>query len=238
MAASFNQMTEALLVRIRRDARFASDVSHELRSPLTTLAAALEVMSSRRDEMPARARTGLDLLSGEIGRFERLVENLLEMSRIDAGVEELVAEDVVIGQFVLEAVRSGAGPDPPVELQDGAGESVVWADKRRLERVLANLVDNAERHGGGVVRLVVEREGGWAGFAVEDRGPGVPDAERDKVFDRFFRGRAGGMRGAGEGSGLGLSLVREHVGLHGGRVWVEDREGGGARFVVRLPVVS
>jgi two-component system, OmpR family, sensor histidine kinase MtrB len=235
MAASFNQMTEALLVRIRRDARFASDVSHELRSPLTTLAAALEVVSARRDEMPERARIGLDLLEGEIGRFERLVENLLEISRLDAGVEELVLEDIVLGQFVREAVRD---PSRAVELQPGAAETVVRADKRRLERILVNLAENADRHGGGLVRVVVEREDDWAGFAVEDSGPGVPAEERDKVFERFFRGRAAGMRGAGEGSGLGLSLVREHVGLHGGRVWVEDRDGGGARFVVRLPVVS
>ena len=238
MASSFNQMTEALLVRIRRDARFASDVSHELRSPLTTLAAALEVVSSRRDDMPERARVGLDLLAGEIGRFERLVENLLEISRIDAGVEELVLEDVVLGQFVREALRTGREPAPEVELRDGAAETVVRADKRRLERVLANLADNAERHGGGVVRVVVERQDGWAGFAVEDAGAGVPAEERERVFERFFRGRAAGMRGAGDGSGLGLSLVREHVGLHGGRAWVEESEDGGARFVVRLPVVS
>jgi signal transduction histidine kinase len=238
MASSFNQMTEALLVRIRRDARFASDVSHELRSPLTTLAAALEVVSSRRDEMPERARVGLDLLGAEIGRFERLVENLLEISRIDAGVEELVVEDVVLGRFVREALLAGRQSAPEIDLQDGAAETVVRADKRRMERVLANLADNAERHGGGVVRVVVEREDGWAGFAVEDAGAGVPPEERERVFERFFRGRAAGMRGAGEGSGLGLSLVREHVGLHGGRVWVEDREGGGARFVVRLPVVA
>ena len=235
MAASFNQMTEALLVRIRRDARFASDVSHELRSPLTTLAAALEVVSSRRDEMPERARIGLDLLTAEIGRFERLVEDLLEISRLDAGVEELVLEDVVLGRFVREAVRE---PARAVDVQPGAGETVVRADKRRLERVLANLADNAVRHGGGVVRVVVEREDAWAGFAVEDSGPGVPPEERDKVFERFFRGRAAGMRGAGGGSGLGLSLVWEHVVLHGGRVWVEDSAGGGSRFVVRLPVVS
>ncbi len=238
MAISFNQMTEALLTRIRRDARFASDVSHELRSPLTTLAAALAVVSSRREEMPERARTGIDLLGAEIGRFERLVENLLEISRLDAGVEELVVEDISFVQFVVEAARTGPDPDLAVEIGPGAGDAVVSADKRRLERVLANLADNARRHGGGVARLVVERDGDWAGFAVEDSGPGVPPDERDKVFDRFFRGRAAGMRGAGEGSGLGLALVREHVTLHGGRVWVEEREGGGARFVVRLPVVT
>jgi two-component system, OmpR family, sensor histidine kinase MtrB len=238
MASSFNQMTEALLVRIRRDARFASDVSHELRSPLTTLAAALEVVSSRKDEMPERARVGLDLLSAEIGRFERLVENLLEISRIDAGVEELVLEDVVLGQFVQEALRTSRRPAPAIDLQEGAAETVVRADKRRLERVLANLADNAERYGGGVTRVAVERDDDGAGFAVEDAGAGVAAEERERVFERFFRGRAAGMRGTGEGSGLGLSLVQEHIGLHGGRVWVEDREGGGARFVVRLPVVQ
>ena len=237
MASSFNQMTEALLVRIRRDARFASDVSHELRSPLTTLAAAIEVVGARREEMPERARVGLDLLTAEVGRFERLVENLLEISRIDAGVEELVVEDVVLGQFVQEALRTGRRPAPAVDLQDGAAETVVRADKRRLERVLANLADNAGRYGGGITRVAVERDGEWAGFAVEDSGAGVAVEERERVFERFFRGRAAGMRGAGEGSGLGLSLVQEHIGLHGGRVWVEEREGGGARFVVRLPVV-
>jgi two-component system sensor histidine kinase MtrB len=236
MASSFNQMTEALLTRIQRDARFASDVSHELRSPLTTLSAALEVVSARRHELPERARLGVDLIGAEIGRFERLVENLLEMSRLDAGVEELVVDDVLLGQFVEEALRSGPAAGRPVELREGAGETVVRADKRRLERVLANLADNADRYGGGVARVVVEREDGWAGFAVEDAGPGVPPAERDRVFERFFRGRAAGSRGAGEGSGLGLALVREHVGLHGGQVWVEESEAGGARFVVRLPV--
>ena len=238
MAVSFNQMTEALLARIRRDARFASDVSHELRSPLTTLVAAYQVVGARREDMPARARTGLDLLGAEIGRFERLVENLLEISRIDAGVAELAVEEVVLGQFVLEAVRTGPVPEVPVELEPGAAKAVVAVDKRRLERVVTNLIDNAERHGGGVVRLVVERDADCAGFAVEDAGPGVTPEERERVFERFFRGRAAGMRGAGEGSGLGLSLVLEHVGLHGGRVWVEEREGGGSRFVVRLPVAA
>lgn len=237
MAVAFNQMTEALLVRMDRDARFASDVSHELRSPLTTLTAALEVVSARRDEMPERARIGLDLLEAELGRLSRLVENLLEMSRLDAGVEVLVAEDVVLGEFVAEAVRARPGPALPVELEARAAEAVVSADKRRLEQVLANLVDNAERHGGGVARVLVVRDGDWAGFAVEDRGPGIPPEEREMVFERFFRGRAAGMRGAGEGSGLGLALVREHVALHGGEVRVETRDEGGARVVVRLPVL-
>ena len=236
MAVSFNRMTDALQARIQRDARFASDVSHELRSPLTTLAAALQVVVARQDEMPERARRGLDLLSGEVARFERLVGDLLEISRIDAGIDDLVFEDVSLGEFVLHAVRSPAAGVVPVEIEADVGHAVVRADKRRLERVVANLLDNARRHGGGVSRVSVERSDGWVRVAVEDSGEGVPLGDRDRIFERFARGEAAGRRGESDGTGLGLSLVREHVRLHGGRVWVEDAPAGGARFVVQLPV--
>ncbi|MEW6153202.1 MAG: HAMP domain-containing sensor histidine kinase [Actinomycetota bacterium] len=238
MAVSFNRMTDALQARIERDARFASDVSHELRSPLTTLAAALQVVSSRREEMPERARRGLDLLNAEVGRFERLVEDLLEMARIDSGVGELATDEVVLGEFVLRAVRQGRNGLVPVEIDAEAAGTVVKADKRRLERVVANLVENAVRHGGGVTRVSIERDGPWARFAVEDAGPGVPPEDRERVFERFARGDAAGNRGDGDGTGLGLALVREHVRLHGGRSRAEDRPGGGARFVIELPVVK
>ena len=236
MAVSFNRMTDALQARIQRDARFASDVSHELRSPLTTLAAALQVVVARQDEMPERARRGLDLLSGEVARFERLVGDLLEISRIDAGIDDLVFEDVSLGEFVLHAVRSPATGVVPVEIEADVGHAVVRADKRRLERVVANLLDNARRHGGGVSRVSVERSDGWVRVAVEDSGEGVPLGDRDRIFERFARGEAAGRRDESDGTGLGLSLVREHVRLHGGRVWVEDAPAGGARFVVQLPV--
>ncbi|HVF32764.1 MAG TPA: HAMP domain-containing sensor histidine kinase, partial [Acidimicrobiales bacterium] len=109
-------------------------------------------------------------------------------------------------------------------------------DKRRLERVLVNLVENAAAYGGGATKVEVGRRNGHVHVVVEDRGSGVPAAERTKVFERFFRGSAAGRRGAGGGSGLGLALVVEHVRLHGGTVWVEDGPGGlGARFVVELP---
>ncbi len=116
MAVAFNRMTDALQARIQRDARFASDVSHELRSPLTTLAAALQVMSARRADMPQRARDGLDLLTEEVARFETLVEDLLEISRIDAGVAELTYDDVVLAEFVLHAVKSPGRPVIPIEM--------------------------------------------------------------------------------------------------------------------------
>lgn len=238
LASSFNLMTGALRQRIRRDARFASAVSHELRSPLTTLVASLEVLKARRGEMGERAQAALDLLSSDLARFERMVEDLLEISRLDAGVSQFAFEDVSVGELVLHAVQRSGRPELVVEVDEGALGLRVRADKRRLDRVVGNLVENADLHGGGALRVAVERSGDCARVLVEDGGGGVPPEERERIFERFERGSAGNRGQSGEGSGLGLSLVAEHVRLHGGKVWVEDREGGGARFVVELPTVG
>ena len=114
----------------------------------------------------------------------------------------------------------------------------VFADKRRLARVVSNLIDNAAKYGDGATGIEISDLGESMQVAVEDRGPGVPPHERIVIFDRFSRGGAGGRRGSDSGVGLGLSLVTEHVHLHSGRVWVEDRADGepGARFVVELPI--
>ncbi|MGH8973000.1 MAG: sensor histidine kinase [Acidimicrobiia bacterium] len=237
LVSSFNSMVDALQERIERDARFASDVSHELRSPLTTLATSVGVLAGRRDELPERARAALDLLEADVARFQRLVEDLLEISRFDAGVAELHRDDVRLGELVRRAVAA-AGADVPIELSPGVEHLSVTVDKRRMERVIANLVENAAYYGSGATRVRVERGRTVARIGVEDDGPGVPPEEREAVFRRFFRGSAAGKRrSGGQGSGLGLALVAEHVRLHGGRVWVEEGEGGtGARFVVELPV--
>jgi len=236
---SFNEMATALQERIERDTRFASDVSHELRSPLTTLSASLEVLKARREEMPERAQTAIDLLDADIGRFTQLVADLLEISRFDAGAATLELEDVRISQLVLNAVGSHSG-NVPVAVSANAAAAIVDVDKRRLVRVIANLLDNAARYGGGATGVEVHVEGDVVQIVVEDGGEGVPVDERERIFERFARATtAAGSRGSGEGTGLGLALVREHVLLHGGRVWVEDRPDGlpGARFVVELPVV-
>ncbi|MDP9070274.1 MAG: HAMP domain-containing histidine kinase [Actinomycetota bacterium] len=235
---SFNQMTDALRQRVQRDARFASAVSHELRSPLTTLATSLEVLTARRDEMPERAGSALDLLASELRRFQRLVEDLLEISRADSGAADLSTEGVRLSELVPHALRACLDREIPVDVDAAALDLVVAADKRRLERVMANLIENAETYGEGVVRVSVESGVDVVRVAVEDAGPGVPEGERQRIFERFARGRAAGRRSSGHGTGLGLALVDEHVRLHGGRVWVEDRPGGGARFVVELPVVE
>lgn len=235
LAASFNRMTDTLKERMARDARFASSVSHELRSPLTTLATSLEVLKARRAELPRRSQEAVDLLASEVRRFHRLVEDLLEISRVDAGAAEVTSDTVRVGEFVRHAVRACSDRDVLVDVDRDAADLLLPADKRRLERVMANLMDNAETYGGGVVRVAAERGDGWVRIAVEDAGPGVPPAERERIFERFARGR-GAARNWGEGTGLGLALVTEHVRLHSGRAWVEDRAGGGARFVVELPL--
>jgi signal transduction histidine kinase len=241
LATSFNDMALALQDRIERDARFASDVSHELRSPLMTLSAAVDVLESRRDEMPERAQSALNLLSVEVGRFSQLVEDLLEISRYDAGAVRLELDEVRLAEFVMQAVAASSnGQIVPVELDSELAGVVVQADKRRLVRVIANLLDNARKYGDGATAVSLRRVEDRVQLAVEDEGPGVPDEERNLIFDRFARGGGAGRRGSGEGVGLGLALVAEHVRLHGGQVWVEDRddEKAGARFVVELPVLT
>jgi len=243
LSTAFNDMAEALQNRVERDARFASDVSHELRSPLMTLAASVEVMLARRDEMPDRAQAALDLLVGDVTRFQGLVEDLLEISRFDAGAIRLHLEDLLVAEFVRQAVAVSSLPRTKVTVSDRAEGLILHGDRRRLARVVANLIDNARVHGGGAPEIsVTEAEGEGEPLAhvwiiVEDHGPGVPNEERSLVFERFARGAVAGRRSSSDGAGLGLSLVDEHVRMHGGRVWVEDRADGepGARFVLELP---
>lgn len=240
LATSFNEMAQALQDRIERDARFASDVSHELRSPLMTLSAAVDILETRRDEMPERSQAALDLLGAEVRRFSQLVEDLLEISRYDAGAVRLELDEIRLAEFIMQAVRaSGNGANVPVELDSELASVVVQADKRRLARVVANLLDNAQKYAEGATSVSLRRVDDRVQIAVEDDGPGIPDDERDIVFERFARGGGAGRRGSGEGVGLGLALVAEHVRLHGGRVWVEERNENstGARFVVELPVL-
>ena len=243
LANSFNDMASALQMRVERDARFASDVSHELRSPLMTLAASVEVMQARRDDLPERAQAALDLLVADVARFQGLVEDLLEISRFDAGAIRLHLEDLLVAEFVRQAIAVSSLPETPITVTERAERLVMQVDRRRLARVIANLIDNARLHGGGQPEVTVseaDNEGeplGHVWIAVEDHGAGVPLDERHLVFERFARGAVAGRRSSSDGAGLGLALVDEHVRLHGGNIRVEDRRDGesGARFVIELP---
>ena len=232
IAAAFNETAGDLQARVARDARFASDVSHELRSPVTTMAAAMEVLVRRRDEVSPAARNAIDLLDADLRRFRRLVGDLLEISRVDQGAFRLSAERLDLAELARYVVaRSSTGEPVPVE---AAGPVRVLGDRRRLEQVVSNLVDNAEGHGRGLVRVAVCHADRVVRLEVDDAGPGVPAADRERIFERFARVSDRDRRVEDTGSGLGLALVAQHVRLHSGRVWVTDRPGGGARFVVEL----
>ncbi|MGD9754739.1 MAG: ATP-binding protein [Acidimicrobiia bacterium] len=238
LVSTFNHTVAALHERIERDGRFASDVSHELRSPLTTLTNSVAILERYQDDLPDPAQRAVALLTEEFQRFQQLVGDLLEISRFDAGAQKLERSPLVIGEFVRLAVRMTCpDQDIPVNIDPDLEEAVIMADKRRLVQVLSNLAVNAQRYAGGVTEVGVTRARGGVEIAVVDSGPGVPLADRIRVFDRFARGITANKRGSDTGTGLGLSLVAEHMRLHGGTVRVEDRldGGAGARFVVYLP---
>jgi len=229
LARSFNHTADALERRVAADIRFAGDVSHELRTPLTTMLNSIELVQHRRDELPPAVREPVDLLTEDLRRFSRLVVDLIDISRYEAGVDA-DRDTLRIVDLVRAAADATAGR--PVTVVDPAAKDlVVHADKRRLERVVANLVENAELHGGGCLRVCVDAGKASVLIGVEDAGPGVPPEQRERIFERFART---GPRRVG-GVGLGLAIVASHVAWHGGRIWVEDREGGGSRFLVRLP---
>jgi two-component system sensor histidine kinase MtrB len=233
LAASFNATAEQLEQRVRRDARFAADVSHELRSPLTTMVNVADVLERRQDAMPPTARKALGLLISELQRFRRMVVDLLEISRADEDDADASAELVDLGALVRNVVAGQPGTAVPIETDPAT--PLVSADRRRLDRVVANLLDNAERYGGGAVAVSVRPNGSHARLEVDDAGRGVPPALRERIFERFARGLHSGRRTPDTGSGLGLAIVADHVRRYRGQVWVEDRPGGGARFVVELP---
>ncbi|MEM7094352.1 MAG: HAMP domain-containing sensor histidine kinase [Actinomycetota bacterium] len=245
LVSSFNAMTSALQERIERDSRFASDVSHELRSPLMTLTGSVAVLEKRREEMPERAKVALDLLTADIRRFKILVEDLLEISRFDVGAVELDTEEVLLTDFVARALQAAtSGREVPVIHDPGADDLIVDIDKRRIAQVIRNLSENADKYAEGVTQARIgldPADDGQGGVRIEleDEGPGVPIDERELIFERFARGSEGGRRGSGTGVGLGLSLVVEHLRLHGGTIHVADRVDGllGARFIVTLPGV-
>ena len=232
LAGSFNDMADAVQTRIEREARFASDVSHELRSPITALTAAVEVLNGRREEVPERTRQAVDVVVDQVRRFDSMVIDLLELSRLDAGATELNVERVDLVDLVRRIAARYGEPDIPIESKPRTPREVA-IDKVRFERILGNLVENAYNHGGGAIAIgLAPARGERFRVVVIDGGPGVAQGERDRIFERFARGSAARHR---IGTGLGLALVAEHSAAMGGSAWVEDRPSGGARFVVELP---
>jgi signal transduction histidine kinase len=251
-ATSFNQMAEALQAKVAalsaaqaRERRFTADVAHELRTPVTALVAAASLLREHLDAMPSDARRPAELLTSDVVRLRRLVDELMEISRLDAGSEAVRSEPVALGPLIDALVASRGWKS----LVTRTGPDVtVTSDARRLERVLANLVSNAVEHGGAVagaersgvdarggspVTVQVIGHGALVEVRVADRGPGIAPEHLPHLFDRFYK--ADPSRAAG-GSGLGLAIARENAVLLGADLTVRSEPGAGTEFYLVMPV--
>jgi signal transduction histidine kinase len=244
LARTMNAMLGRLDAAATRQRQFVSDASHELRSPVAALRTCLEVAGRHPDRTDWPAVVGTAL--AEESRLEALLDDLLLLAAHDEGAGTAPEAGAVDVAAIVEAeaarprrvpveVRPPAGPGtgPPGE---AGGAPVVRGDADRLARALANLVDNAARYATDTVRVTVGRHDDALRVTVDDDGPGIPAADRERVFERFTRLDDGRARPEG-GTGLGLAVVRSIVDQHHGRVWAEGSPVGGARLVVELPVL-
>lgn len=238
LAETFNDTAASLersvgeLARMEADARrFVADVSHELRTPLTTLTAVAEVLETEADHMPSDARESTRLAVAETRKLARLVEDLMEVSRFDAGVATLRREQVGVRAAVSACLHS-RGWLEHAEL-DAPDELDAVLDQRRLDVIVANLVGNALRHGAPPVMVRLRGDETSLSLQVRDHGPGLSDDTAQHVFDRFYKADSSRARSAG--SGLGMAIAAENVRLHGGTIEASNADGGGACFTVHLP---
>ena len=224
VARSFNRAAERIETLVHSHRSLLANASHELRSPLARLKMAVAMLPQAGEAQSARLRHEID---ADIGELDALVEEVLLASRLDAGAQERKHDPV---ELLALAAEEGAR----VDAQVGGEPVTVRGDERLLRRALRNLLENARRYAAGEIEVRVVRRAGQVEVSVCDRGPGVPEAFRERVFEAFFR-----LPGHAEregGVGLGLSLVRQIAEQHGGRARCEPREGGGTCFVIALPV--
>jgi len=223
VAHSFNRAAERIETLVRSHQSLLANASHELRSPLARLKMAAAMLPQAGDAQRSALRREID---ADIAELDALVEEVLLASRLDAGAHERRRDPVeLLAVAAEEAARIGA--------QVGGEAVTLHGDERLLRRALRNLLENARRYAAGEIDVLVQRRGREVELAVCDRGPGVPEAFRERVFEAFFR-----LPGHAEregGVGLGLSLVKQIAEQHGGRVRCEPREGGGSCFVIALP---
>ena len=237
IAASFNGMAESVQSRIKREQRFSANVSHELRSPLTAVVGTAELLERNLDDLPEREQRLIGTLHTQTARMSQMLLDLLEISRI-GNDDPLLKESVSVTTLCLDAVHVRGLPEDLIHIED-EGDHLVTTDTRRFERIVGNLIDNANRHGGGVTAIRIARishsDPEHIVVAVEDAGPGIPVDEVPKLFEPFTRGEDAKET---SGAGLGLAIAIEQAHLLDVELRVESVDPHGARFVMEIPVAS
>jgi signal transduction histidine kinase len=229
IARSFNAMAQSLQDRIKREARFGAMVSHELRSPLTVIKGATEIIEAKRDELPERAQMGLDLLKERVSAFERILNDLIEISRYEVGTIEPALESRNL-PLLLETLAMKHGLDIRILAID---DVEVLVDIKRFRQIFENIARNADLYANGLVSVTSEVVASMVYIHFDDGGIGIPEAERERVFEPFVRGL---QHSAVKGSGLGLAIAMEHAKIMNGRLSVAANPEGGARFTLSLPI--
>ncbi len=231
LAVTMNEMLARLEAGHRAQQRFLSDASHELRSPLATIISGLEVAEAHPELLDSEL--AVDTLLPEAHRMRALIEDLFLLARADEQRLAMRKEQVQLGELAeVEAAR--ARRDASCIIDTAISPVCLIGDQAAVSRVIRNLVDNAVRHAKSRVDIRVGSRDGNVLLSVSDDGPGIPAAERDRVFGRFVRLDSDRAR-TGGGTGLGLAIVAEVVTAHGGRVTINDRCGGGTTIIVVLP---
>lgn len=237
LALSFNEMAQALQEKIaelsdarERERRFTANVAHELRTPVAALVSEASLVRDQLDEIPAEFRRPVQLLVGDVTRLRQLLEDLMEISLFDAG-RQTVEVDEVDGPTLIRSLLRRRGWVHSVRLD--VQPVILRTDRRRLERVISNLVSNAIKYGQVDIVVRVRKTNDKAVIEVSDRGPGILPEHLPNVFDRFFK--ADPSR-TGSGTGLGLSIVHENVRVLDGAITVQSEVGHGSTFTVALPL--
>jgi two-component system sensor histidine kinase ChvG len=238
LARALHELTRRLDGYVREAERFASDVSHEFKNPLASIRAAAETASQSDD--PDERQRFLSMLILDVDRLERLVSGVRELTRIDAQRDQEPTIQVDVGQLLVDVVRGlslAYGDHPAVRLAADRSCSV-RASRDRLSQAFENVLANARSFAplDSTVDVTVTTAEGECRIEIADRGPGIPDAHRERIFDRFFSYRPDNHDDRNEHTGLGLSIARTIIQSYGGTITARNREGGGARFEIRLPL--
>jgi signal transduction histidine kinase len=232
LAATMNEMLARVESGHTAQRRFVGDASHELRSPLASIISALEVAQDYPEILDDELRSGT--LIPEAHRMQNLLDDLLLLARADERGIVVRTEEVDL-DVLAEGEAARLRRETTLDIRLAAEPVSLRGDLTGLGRVLRNLVDNAAKHAGSSIDVEVRRDGPSALMVVSDDGPGIPERDRARVFDRFVRLDSARSRDGG-GSGLGLAIVAEIIAAHAGSISIDDRPGGGSRFTVRLPV--